>query len=377
MYMKKRILIPYATYGSGHKTIANYIKNYFEQNGEYECMTLDLINYSVPVLGSFSKKSAEYLMTKLPSIWSFVYFIFDNKLSSYISGKINLKLFDNKKLRKDIIDFDPDITIETHFFGSDIINYYNKLGLTDSKLVTIVTDYKSHDFWLNVVRGTDAIIVSSLEEKLNLLKKGYKNKQVYTSGIPICMDTLGNLKRKDLLKKYKCDNGKLNILFFVGGGNGALINLVYFKELLKNNFYVNIFFVAGRNKEAEKKAKEYVRKYKSKNVKVFGFVNNVNELYKISDVVITKPGGAQVTECILFNKPMILIKSNGGQEIYNRRYLVRNGYAKWAKNKNAFNKEVCELINSDDVRNKMVKNISKIKQEKSIIKLFKIVEKMK
>lgn len=171
MYMKKRILIPYATYGSGHKTIANYIKNYFEQNGEYECMTLDLINYSVPILGSFSKKSAEYLMTKLPSIWSFVYFIFDNKLSSYISGKINLKLIDNKKLRKDIIDFDPDITIATHFFGSDIINYYNKLGLTDSKLVTIVTDYKSHDFWLNVVRGTDAIIVSSLEEKINLLKK--------------------------------------------------------------------------------------------------------------------------------------------------------------------------------------------------------------
>lgn len=377
MYMKKRILIPYATYGSGHKTIANYIKNYFEQNGEYECMTLDLINYSVPILGSFSKKSAEYLMTKLPSIWSFVYFIFDNKLSSYISGKINLKLFDNKKLRKDIIDFDPDITIATHFFGSDIINYYNKLGLTDSKLVTIVTDYKSHDFWLNVVRGTDAIIVSSLEEKLNLLKKGYKNKQVYTSGIPICMDTLENLKRKDLLKKYKCDNDKLNILFFVGGGNGALINLVYFKELLKNNFDVNIFFVAGRNKKAEKKAKEYVRKYKSKNVKVFGFVNNVNELYKISDVVITKPGGAQVTECILFNKPMILIKSNGGQEIYNRRYLVRNGYAKWAKNKNVFNKEVYELVNNDDVRNKMVKNISKIKQEKSIIKLFKIVEKMK
>ena len=40
--------------------------------------------------------------------------------------------------------------------------------------------------------------------------------------------------------------------------------------------------------------------------------------------------------------PVILIKSNGGQEIYNRRYLVRNGYAKWAKNKNVFNKFVCK-----------------------------------
>ena len=43
--MKKRILILYATYGSGHKAIANYIKKYFEENGEYECLSLDLNNY--------------------------------------------------------------------------------------------------------------------------------------------------------------------------------------------------------------------------------------------------------------------------------------------------------------------------------------------
>lgn len=375
--MKKRILIPYATYGSGHKTIANYIKDYFEQNGEYECLTIDLINYSFPIIGTFSKKVTENLMTKLPSIWSLIYFVFDNKISSYVSGKINIKLLDNKKLRNDIIEFNPDITIATHFFGSDIINYYNKKGYTDSKLVTVVTDYKSHDFWLNNIKETDAIIVSSFEERLNLIKKGFKNKQIYTSGIPICMDTLNNLKVDNLLKKYKCNNNKLNILFFVGGGNGALINLVYFKELLKNNYDVNILFVAGRNKEAERKAKEYVKRYKNKNVKIFGFVSNINELYKISDIVITKPGGAQITECILFNKPMILIKSNGGQEIYNRKYLTRNGYAKWARTKNVFNKEINLLINDDKERYKMIKKISKIKQEKSIEKLFKIVEKLK
>lgn len=375
--MKKRILIPYATYGSGHKTIANSIKDYFEQNGEYECLTIDLINYSFPIIGTFSKKVTENLMTKLPSIWSLIYFVFDNKISSYVSGKINIKLLDNKKLRNDIIEFNPDITIATHFFGSDIINYYNKKGYTDSKLVTVVTDYKSHDFWLNNIKETDAIIVSSFEERLNLIKKGFKNKQIHTSGIPICMDTLNNLKVDNLLKKYKCNNNKLNILFFVGGGNGALINLVYFKELLKNNYDVNILFVAGRNKEAERKAKEYVKRYKNKNVKIFGFVSNINELYKISDIVITKPGGAQITECILFNKPMILIKSNGGQEIYNRKYLTRNGYAKWARTKNIFNKEINLLINDDKERYKMIKKISKIKQEKSIEKLFKIVEKLK
>ena len=374
--MKKKILIPYATYGTGHKAIAGYIKKYFEENGNYECLSLDLINYTIPILGSFSKKVSETLMTKFPGIWSLIYFMFDNKLSSYVSGKINIKLLDNKKLRKEITTFNPDITIATHFFGSDIINYYNKKGYINSKLITVVTDYKSHDFWLNNIKNTDAIIVSSFEERLNLIKKGYKNKQIHTSGIPICMDTLKTENKSILLKKYKCDNNKLNILFFVGGGNGALINLIYFKEMLKNNYDINILFVAGRNKEAERQAKEYVKKYKKKNIKVLGFVKTINELYKISDIVITKPGGAQVTECILFNKPMILIKSNGGQEIYNRRYLTLHNYAKWARNKKIFNKELELLINNDKERNRMIKNISKIKQDKSMEKLFKIVEKL-
>lgn len=374
--MKKKILIPYATYGTGHKAIAGYIKKYFEENGNYDCLSLDLINYTIPIIGSFSKKVSETLMTKFPGIWSLIYFIFDNKLSSYVSGKINIKLLDNKKLRKEITTFNPDITIATHFFGSDIINYYNKKGYINSKLITVVTDYKSHDFWLNNIKNTDAIIVSSFEERLNLIKKGYKNKQIHTSGIPICMDTLKTENKSILLKKYKCDNNKLNILFFVGGGNGALINLIYFKEMLKNNYDINILFVAGRNKEAERQAKEYVKKYKKKNIKVLGFVKTINELYKISDIVITKPGGAQVTECILFNKPMILIKSNGGQEIYNRRYLTLHNYAKWARNKKIFNKELELLINNDKERNRMIKNISTIKQDKSMEKLFKIVEKL-
>ena len=34
--MKKRILITYASYGSGHKTTAEYIYDYFKEHGNYE-----------------------------------------------------------------------------------------------------------------------------------------------------------------------------------------------------------------------------------------------------------------------------------------------------------------------------------------------------
>ena len=374
--MKKKILIPYATYGTGHKAIANYIKNYFEDNGEYECMTLDLISYSVPVIGTLSQKSSEFIMLKLPWLWSIIYYTFDNRLSAYISGNLSTKMIDNKRLKDDIRRFNPDITIATHFYGTDIMNKYNKKGLTNSKLVTIVTDYKAHDFWLNSIKDIDAIVVSSFEERIHLLRKGFRNKQIHTTGIPICPDNNDFIPKNDLLKKFKIKNDKKTVLFFVGGGNGAMLNLVYFKEMLKNNYDCNILLIAGRNKKAEKKAREYVARYGAKNARVYGFVTNVNEFYKVSDFVITKPGGAQVTECLYFEKPMILIRGNGGQELENRRFLVSKGYAKSVINRIFFNKIFSEMLENDILREKMRKNISNIEQRKSMKKLFNIIEKI-
>lgn len=119
--MKRKILIPYATYGSGHKSIANYIKKYFETNGDYECLTIDLLNYSIPVIGKLSSKTTSFIMLNLPHLWSLLYFAFDNKVSAYISKGINIQMFKSKQLKKDIMDFNPDITIATHFMGSDLI----------------------------------------------------------------------------------------------------------------------------------------------------------------------------------------------------------------------------------------------------------------
>lgn len=373
--MKKRILIPYATYGSGHKSTALYIKDYFENTGEYECLTIDLINYSFPVVGKISKNCSEFLMTKMPVLWSLLYFAFENKLSSYITKDLSLSIFNNKKLIKDIQDFDPDITIATHFFGSDLINKYNKKGITNSKLLTVVTDYKSHDYWLKVIKGTDAIIVSSFEERLHLLKKGYRNSQIHTTGIPI-LPNYENLDESKLRKKFKVNNGKKTVLFFVGGGNGSLLNLVYLKEILKNNYNCNILFIAGRNKKAYDKAQEYVKRYNSKNTHIYGFVTNVNEFYTVSDFVITKPGGLQVTECLFFEKPMLLVKGNGGQEIENRRFLCKKKYARWAKNRVSFNRNFLKMLNDDNDTNESIRRIKEANSKKSMEKLFEIVEKL-
>lgn len=371
----KKLLILYATYGSGHKTIAEYIKKHFEENGQYECLAIDLISYSIPVIGVLSKKVNEFLMTKLPSIWSLIYFSFNNRISAYISGNMSSGIFNNKKLQKIIKEFNPDITIATHFYGTDIINKYNKKGITNSKIITIVTDYHAHNFWLTHIKNINAIIVGSFEERLYLLRKGFRNSQIHEYGIPILPKFDKGLDKEKIRNKLKINNNKKTVLFFVGGGNGAIFNLIYFKEILKNDYDCNVLFIAGKSKTAYKKAKEYVARYKSKNVRLHGFVTNINEFYAVSDFVVTKPGGVQVTECLFFHKPMLLIKSNGGQEVENRIFLCKRDYAKRARSRGEFNKYFRRMLN-DEYRNRMQSKINRIDYKKSMEKLYNLANKM-
>ena len=53
--MKKKILIIYASYGSGHKTVANYLYDYFLSTNKYDIRIIDILDYE-NIIGKISKK---------------------------------------------------------------------------------------------------------------------------------------------------------------------------------------------------------------------------------------------------------------------------------------------------------------------------------
>ena len=55
---KKRVLITYATYGSGHKTVANYIYDYLKKHSDYEIKIIDLMDYENIVASCTRGKNA-------------------------------------------------------------------------------------------------------------------------------------------------------------------------------------------------------------------------------------------------------------------------------------------------------------------------------
>ncbi len=371
--MKKRILLTYATYGNGHRAVAEYIESYFKsKDPELEILAIDLLKYSTPILGRLSQKTTDFFLLKFPMGWSAIYNSFNHRISSSIASKTSMQLFKNKRMKKIITDFNPDMTISTHFFGSSLIDYYNRKHVTNCKLITVVTDYEAHALWLKGYKREEAIVVGDKDEVNYLVKKGVERRKIKPIGIPINPITNEDFNVLEATERYGFTGVRPICLFFGGGGNGGTHSLPYIRKLIKSNINMDFIYVAGRNEDAKNKVDRWISEYGAKNFKTLGFVNNVPELLQIADFVVSKPGGAQTTECLYFKKPILMINCSGGQEVANYKYFVRNGYGKRFRVPYTFYKYMEHLSNHPEEIEKMKKNMEKSNNHKAIEKLYKL-----
>ena len=373
--MKKRILLTYCMYGNGHRAIAEYIEKYFkEQDPELEIMAIDLLKYSIPIVGTFSQKVTDFFLLKFPMGWSFIYDLFDNKINSAYATKLSLQWFKNKRMRKVITDFDPDLVISTHFYGSSLIDYYNRKGITNCRLITVVTDYETQAMWMKGYKDEDAIVVADKDEVGYLVRKGIEKNKIKPIGIPIHPVTHPSFDAEKSIKKLGFTGTRPICLFFGGGGNGGTHSLPYIRKIIKGNLDMDFIYVAGKNQKAKAKVDKWIKYYDADNFKTFGFVNNVPELLQVCDFVVSKPGGAQTTECLYFKKPVVMINCSGGQERANYKYFVKNGYGRMFKTSIGFYKYIKLLSEQPSIIERMKKNMSKNNNDKAMVKLYNLIK---
>ena len=159
--MKKKLLIAYASYGSGHKMAAQYIYDYFNKHQDkYEIRLLDVLDYS-SIIAKIDKKFFNLnfkFKTTIP--FSFWFNVSNNLVVTKVFHKVLNTLF-KSNLKDYIIDFNPDILISTHFMPSYIVSKINKQYNKNTKIITIVTDYVAHAFWIKNHKNEDIFIVSN------------------------------------------------------------------------------------------------------------------------------------------------------------------------------------------------------------------------
>ncbi len=374
----KRILVIYASYGTGHKSIAEYVYKYLKENRlDANIMLLNLSDYGNRIGRIGNKLFAFVAKNRQAKLFNFCYELMDHKIATITHNKITVKSFDNKKLREVITNFNPDITVSSHFYGSDIVTYYNKLGITNSKIMTIITDYAPHECWIKNHKIEDAFIVGNEIVKEELIKRGVEAKKIYPYGLPINISSLKKIDDTDvILKRYNLENDKKIYLFFGGSSTGSMYYYDYLKALIKLKINANIIFICGKNEKLKVKSDALIKKHDVKNIKVYGYSNDVLNLMKISDLVITKPGGATVTECLEMRTPMLLVPGIGGQEKYNARFVVKKRYGIKVRGPFGFKRCLLTLEKFPFIIDKMRERMRKMDDNKSVEKINKLINKL-
>jgi len=367
-----KYLIVYASAGAGHKKAADAIYEALTAKiGKKDVAIADSLDYANRFFRwSYSKKYLT-LVSYLPGVWGFFYYLFDNRfvykliwLSRRLTNAINCRRFEEF-----VCQAKPEVIISTHFMANEIISRMKRKGKISCKLFCAVTDYRLHSFWL--APNVDGYFVAIDNTKLDLLKRGVPADKVHVTGIPISPRFSINLDKQKTQVKLGLNIGLFTVLVIGGGfGVGPIEELV--KKISALELNIQFMIVCGHNKELCEKINALVHALGIK-AKFYGFVDNVDELMSASDILVTKSGGLTSSEALAKGLPAIFIRPIPGQEKRNSRSLEASNAAIIAKDVNFVSRKIKELFENPDTLNKMNAAVKKIARPNSANDIVKII----
>ena len=372
----KKILIFYASYGGGHLSAANSIKQYIDDNYiDYETKLVDCMLYVNKSINKITTTAYKEMAKKFPWAWGEVYSHSQKGFLASISSASNKLMA--KKLYGLLLDYKPDIVISTHPFGSQMVSYLKKKCMVNCKLATIMTDFAPHDQWLVGKDYVDFFFVSHSKMRNAIIKSGVNENKIFATGIPLSNRFLMNYDKVKIKKTFGLEPEKKIILFFGGGefglGREKTIDILSsFIDNSKDTF--QIVAIAGKNEKMKSLFdKLVIEKTASDIVKVLPYTNQVPELMSISDLVVTKPGGLTTTESLVSGLPIIAINPIPGQEEENAEFLEDAGVAVWIKKKDDINSVISSLLSSPEKLRQMKVNTKLLAKKNSTKDICRII----
>lgn len=363
----KKILIFYASYGGGHLSAANSIKNYLSSNYEnIDVELIDCMKYINKPIEKITTTAYNEMAKKAPWAWGKIYSDSQKGPLAHITTRSN-QVFAIKLLRL-LREKNPNLIISTHPFGSQMCSYLKRKGKITSKIATILTDFAPHDQWLVGSDYTDYFFVAHNKMKEYLISKNIPENKIFATGIPISNKFLETFNTSKILNSLGLKENLKTILFFAGGkfGLGKSRTLEIFNTLVNDFNNIQVIAISGKNKKMYEDFNQIVKAAnKTDFIRVFEFVNNVPELMAISDIVITKPGGLTTTESLVSGLPMIIINPIPGQEEENAQFLEHSNIGIWLKKQMNITETISNFISNDAKLKQMKENTKKISNRNS------------
>ena len=354
----KNILVVTASMGSGHNKAANAVAEAIKR--KYPVNKINVIDFMSTETAYFNSLVKDIYLKMLdhtPSVYEFFYkFTSDSTKGSTIQSVFAHAM--KKDMRELIKKYEADMVICTHPFPCAAASYLKQTGEINIPLITVMTDFCVHQFWL--YKNIDIYFTANDLLKKEMVNQGLLEERIFVTGIPVGYNFRVDYNRDDLLTKFKLEKDKPVALIMGGGlGLGGVKNALCQLERLKKD--IQILVITGANVALWSEMNEYAQHSKHK-IFVWGYSHNIQEFMSVATFLISKPGALTISEALTRELPMILHDPIPGPEVDNAKFVSDNGAASWVRHQDTLDAVVREVLSDATILPKLRNNAKVLKK---------------
>jgi processive 1,2-diacylglycerol beta-glucosyltransferase len=220
-----------------------------------------------------------------------------------------------KELRDFVLERNPSAILCTHFNPLIALGRLRLEGALKAPLAAVVTDYVAHAVWS--APGVDLYCVPPGRAAADLAKHGLHGARVAETGVPV-REGFGRVGPW----AGPGPGEPLSVLLTSGGfGVGPVRDVL---RSLRRVPDLSIDVVCGNRIDLVRRARRYVAR-RGLDAVVEGFVDDMPTRLQRAHVVVGKPGGLTMSECLAAGRPLVAVGTCPGQESGNEATLIAWG----------------------------------------------------
>lgn len=320
----RKVLILSAPIGSGHRMASQALAEALSENPHLCVEQGDVFRFFPQWISRLFLGGYGWVLRHCPVLYALSYRWGNGGGSLWVRNALNALLC---RLGKAYLDREaPDIVISTHATPTGIVSRYKRLWHPGLRLAVVVTDFTVHQ-WL-VCPGADTYYVAApeLAETVRELaaRNGLEPPRVLVTGIPLrkaftCPG--GEPDRTALRHRYGWQDG--DFVCLAAGGGGGLLPMEEMCAVLDRPGleFLRIVAVTGRNEALRHRLAGLARTRYGARLTVWGFRNDMADLFTACDTVVSKAGGVSAAETLACGVPLIIYRPLPGQEEKNAAFL--------------------------------------------------------
>ncbi|MHB8765059.1 MAG: glycosyltransferase [Deferrisomatales bacterium] len=219
-----------------------------------------------------------------------------------------------------VVDFHPDLVLASHVFPAHAAQDLCRAG--GFRAAGVITDLADDAYWNQTRLDHYLVATPALRDRLHAA--GTPESSVHVTGLPVDPVFYEQTPPGEARTRLGLDPARFTVLV-LGGGAGFGPVRAAAVALAQADLPIQVVAIAGRNPQLRSRL-ELLKLTARVPLQVVGFTDRMHDYLSAADLVVTKPGGMTVAECLAKGLPMVLLGSPlPGPETLNQAWLVEQG----------------------------------------------------